>query len=184
MKRIAIALLLFTALPTVYARPRQQIQEQRQRNLPEGIRPRAAARRSLVEDSVFAFYVRRFQQDTEVTPDVFAKILPFIDRFLQDRFEISRRRTRALNQLRLAINGNGSDEELKRLVRDLDAADADFQVNQEKFLNNVDPLLNARQQAKIRILQNLADNQIRQALNAIQNQGGQRQAPAPVGPQD
>src|SRR5262245_48165947 len=133
MNRIAIALLLFTALPSVYARPRQQIQQQRQQNLRDGIRPRAGARRSLVEDSVFAFYVRRFQQDTEVTPEVFSKILPFIDQFLQDRFEISRRRTRALNQLRQAIERNGSEDELRRLIRELDAADSEFQGNQEKF---------------------------------------------------
>jgi hypothetical protein len=183
MKRIAIAIMLFAMLPNLYGGPWQE-RQQRQQNLRDGIRPRAAVRRSLIEDAVFNFYVRQFQQDTEMKPEVFVKILPFIDRFLQDRFEISRRRTRALNQLRQAINGNSGEDELRRLVRDLDAADAEFQVNQEKFFNNVDPLLNARQQAKIRVLQNMADNQIRQALNAVQNQAGQRQIPAPVGPQN
>jgi hypothetical protein len=179
MKKIAITILLLGVLPNLYGGPRQE-RQQRQQNLRDGIRPRAAVRRSLVEDAVFNFYVRQFQQDTEMKPEVFVKILPFVDRFLQDRFEISRRRTRALNQLRQAINGNGSEEDLKRLVRDIDAADAEFQANQEKFLSNVDPLLNVRQQAKIRVLQNLADNQIRQALNAVQNQAGQRQLPTPV----
>jgi len=183
MKGIAITVLLLTAVPSLYGGPRQ-LRAQRQQNLEDGLRQRAAARRSLVEEAVFNFYVRQFQQDPEMKPDVFVKILPFVDQFLQDRFEISRRRTRALNQLRQSINANGSEDELRRLVRELDAADADFQVNQQKFFNNVDPLLNVRQQAKIRVLQNLADNQIRQALNAVQNQGGQRQAPAPVGPQD
>jgi hypothetical protein len=183
MKRIAIAVLLLTAIPSLYGGPRQ-LRAQRQQNLQDGLRPKAAARRSLVEEAVFNFYVRQFQQDTEMRPEVFVKILPFVDRFLQDRFEISRRRTRTLNQLREAINANSSEDELRRLVRELDAADADFQVNQEKFFNNVDPLLNVRQQAKIRVLQNRADNQIRQALNAVQNQAGQRQAPTPVGPQN
>src|SRR5262249_18356861 len=134
---------------------------------------------------VFAFYVKQFQQDAEVSPEVFTKILPFVDQFLQDRFEISQRRTRALNQLRQAINrGSGSDEELKRLVREFDAADGEVQANQQKFFNNVDPLLNARQQAKVRILQNMADNRIRQMLNAVQNNAGQRQGVAPAQSQD
>ena len=182
MKNIAIAIMLLTAIPDVYGGRRQE-RQQRQQILRDGIRPKAAARRSLVEEAVFNFYVRQFQQDPEMKPEVFVKILPFVDRFLQDRFEISRRRTRALNQLRLAINNNGAEDELRRLVRELDAADAEFQVNQEKFFGNVDPLLNPRQQAKIRVLQNRADNQIRQALTAVQNQAGQQQAPA-AGPQN
>src|SRR5438309_11854752 len=86
-----------------------------------------------------------------VSNEVFAKILPFLQQFVQDRFEISQRRTRALNQLRQAIQRGGSEDDLKRLIHDFDTADADFQANQEKFLGNVDPLLDTRQQAKLRI---------------------------------
>src|SRR5438552_7241602 len=68
-----------------------------------------------------------------VSNEVFAKILPFLRQFVQDRFEISQRRTRALNQLRQAVQGGGSEDDLKRLIREFDGADADFQPNQEKF---------------------------------------------------
>ena len=62
-------------------------------------------------------------------------------------------------------------------MKELDTADADFQANQEKFLTNVDPLLNPHQQARLRILQIEADTRIRQYLNALQNNNnGQRQA--------
>ena len=88
---------------------------------------------------------------------------------VQDRFEISQRRTRALNQLRRAVQGGGSEDELKRAIRDFDAADSDFQSNQEKFLSNVDPLLDARQQAKLRIFQVMADNRMRQLLTNVRN---------------
>ena len=100
---------------------------------------------------------------------LFAKILPFLQQFVQDRFEVSQRRIRALNQLRQAIQRGGSDEDLKRAIRDFDAADADFQSNQEKFLSSVDPLLDARQQAKLRIFQVMADNRMRQLLTSIRN---------------
>jgi hypothetical protein len=82
--------------------------------------------------------------------------------------EISQRRTRALNQLREAIQRGGSEDDLKRLIRDFDAADADYQSNQEKFLANVDPLLDTRQQAKLRIFQVTADNRMRQILTRVQ----------------
>jgi len=177
MMKVAIIILL-AALPNLYASPLQQ----RQQRLGND-RPRAALRRSVAEDAVYAFYVRQFQQDTDVTPEVFSKILPFIDQFLKDRFEISQRRTRALSQLRQAIQRNGSEDELKRLIRELDAADSEFQANQEKFLTNVDPLLNLRQRAKVRVLQNMADNRIRQYLNAVQNPD-QRQGAGPDRAQD
>jgi hypothetical protein len=129
-----------------------------------------------VRDAVFTFYVRRFQQDAEFSPEIQSKILPFLDQFLQDRFEIADRRTRALNQLRQTIAKNGSDVDLNRFKRELDSADAEFQANHEKFLSSVDPMLNVRQQAKLRILQNQADNQIRQYLTDVQNPNAQRRA--------
>jgi hypothetical protein len=177
MTKVAIIMLL-AALPNLYASPLQQ----RQQRLGND-RPRAVLRRSVAEEAVYGFYVRQFQQDTDVTPEVFSKILPFIDQFLKDRFEISQRRTRALSQLRQAIQRNGSEDELKRLIRELDAADSEFQANQEKFLTNVDPLLNLRQRAKVRVLQNMADNRIRQYLNAVQNPD-QRQGAGPDRAQD
>ena len=124
--------------------------------------------RRLLQDAVLGFYVGQFQQQTEVSNEVFAKILPFLQQFVQDRFQISQRRTRALNQLRQAVQRGGSEDELKRLTREFDAADADFQSNQEKFLGNVDPLLDARQRAKLRIFQVMADNRMRQIVTSVQ----------------
>jgi hypothetical protein len=198
MKNLGIAALFLVAFSNAYGAPvRQRPQRQAQQNPPAvrpnanlPVRPNAAARangairpaqrQKLVQDALLGFYVNQFQQAGEVSPEVFAKILPFLQQFVQDRFEISQRRQRALNQLRKAIVGDASEDELKRLVRELDAADGEFQANQEKFLSNVDPFLNARQQAKVRILQTMADNRIRQMLDALQNPNAQ----APKNPQE
>jgi hypothetical protein len=166
MKKIVLAALLFAAVSSIDGAPLPQ--RQGQRNLPKALRPNVA-RRTLVEDGVYAFYVKQFQQDADFSPEVFAKILPHIDQFIQERFQISQRRTRILNAMRQSINRNAAEDELRRLVRELDAVDAEFQTNQEKFFSSVDPLLNVRQQAKVRVLQNMADNRIRQLLNAVQN---------------
>jgi len=171
MTIVAVALSL-AGLSVTHAGPRQR-QPQRQTLQPNGVRPnggiRPALRNQLVQGTIYSFYVKQFQQDPDMTPEVFTKILPFVEQFLKARFEISDRRTRALNQLRQAVERNAADDEFKRISRDLDTADAEFQANHEKFLNNVDPLLNARQQAKVRILQNVTDNRIRQMLEQLQN---------------
>jgi hypothetical protein len=176
--------LLEAAICSAYAAPLRPLRQQRPANIPQGLRPNAGLRtnqpvrpaiaRTLVQNDVYAFYVKQFQQDGEVTPDTLAKILPFLNQFLQDRFEIAERRTRALQQLRQTFARNGTDDEFIRLSRELDQADAEFLANHEKFLHNVDPLLSPRMQARVRILQNQADNRIRQVLDALQNANAQQ----------
>ena len=185
MKKIAIAVLVLVAgMLEVHAGPlRQRALRPNAPRANDAPRPKAVARRSVVEEAILGFYTNQFQESVqagEMTGELFQKILPFIQQFVQDRFEIGQRRTRALNQLRQALARNAGDDELKRWARDLDAADAEFQSNQEKFFSSVDPLLNPRQQARIRIVQNMADNRIRQVLNTIQNpqrQGAPAQNP-------
>ncbi len=168
MKRIILGLLFVTLSSSmVFPLPRQQKQNLRKNVLP---------RRTIAEGAVLAYYVKEFQPQAEVSPEVFAKVQPFLEQFIQDRFESSQRRTRALNQLRQGIQRGAPEDELKKLVRDFDSADAEFQANQEKFLNNVDPLLNTRQQAKLRIFQVLADTYMRQVVNSLQNANPNRGA--------
>ena len=162
MKKIFAMLLLVVLTGSLaFPRPREQ-----RADAPKRANP---IPRRVLQDAVLGFYVSQFQQQAEVSSEVFAKILPFLQQFVQDRFDISQRRTRALNQLRQAVQRGASDEDLKRAVHDFDAADADFQASQEKFLGNVDPLLDARQQAKLRIFQVMADNRMRQLLTNVQN---------------
>ena len=162
--RTLVAALLMLGVAGTLAFPQEKAQPR-----PETGKQGNGIPRRVLQDAVLGFYVGQFQQQTEVSNEVFAKILPFLQQLVQDRFEISQRRTRALSQLRQAVQRGGSEDELKRLIREFDAADADFQSNQEKFLGNVDPLLDARQQAKLRIFQVMADNRMRQILTNVQN---------------
>jgi hypothetical protein len=167
MKKVIGAGLLIAALAgSGYSRvqPRQRLRVP-DRPAAGQQRPRAGA----LQDVVLGFYISQFQQVAEVNDEVFAKILPFLREFVSDRFEISARRTRALNQIRQFTNRGGSDDDIKRTIKELDQADADGLANQQKFLTNTDPLLTARQQAKVRIFQTMADQRIRQMLDRIQN---------------
>ena len=138
---------------------------------PQRLRGQNAVPRPAIEDVVLGFYISQFQQVADVSDEVFAKVLPFLRQFIQDRFEITNRRRRALNQLQTLVQRNDSDEEIKRAIREIDKADADMQANQGKFLSNVDPFLSPRQQAKVRMFQVMSDQRIRQMLDRIQNLG-------------
>jgi len=180
MRKIVIV-LLFAALPAAYAFARPQ---QNQPNLAGKQAASVPTRRLIMQDSVITFYVNQFQKQTGVTDETFGKIIPYLRQFVQDRFDITNRKQRALNQLRQTIqNSNASEDELKRAVHDYDAADHDFQANQEKFLANVDPLLNPRQQARFRQIQLQADNQMKKMLDNLQ-QTNRSPAPAPSNPPD
>src|SRR5438128_6406959 len=157
MKQLIGAVLLIAAVAsTGYP----QVQQQRQRLRPPDAAPQNPPRpraNGPLQDVVLGFYISQFQQVAEVNDEVFAKILPFLREFVSDRFEISARRTRSLNQIRQLINRGGSDDDIKRMIKELDQADADGLANQQKFLTNADPLLTAQQQAKVRSFQAMPD---------------------------
>ena len=126
-----------------------------------------------LEDSVISFYVGEFQRVVNVNPDVFAKALPIIREFIQTRFDLSGRRQDTLQQLRMLVNnGKSSDQDIKQAIRDLDKADADIQANQDHFLSTIDPILNTRQQGRVRVFQQVADQRMRQMINSIRNGRG------------
>jgi hypothetical protein len=191
MKKILITavLLLATTASVDAALPRPQNQKQRQQrpqNLAPGLRPngdvrpnpnnvRPALRRNVAEDAVYGVYMRQLARDPEFSPEIRARIQPFLDRFLEDRFEVTRRRTRALNQLRQAMARNASDDEISGFVREIDNADSEFLNAHERYLMSVDPILTPRQRARMRLLQEMSERMIRQTLDALQNPNAQRQ---------
>ena len=123
-----------------------------------------------LEESVVDFYAAEFHRVVNVDPEVFVKAAPIIKEFIRARFDISARRQETLEQLRMLVNrGNSNEEDMKRAIRDLDKADADIHANQERFLSSIDPLLNTRQQGRVRIFQQVADQAMRKMLNRVQN---------------
>src|SRR5579862_7793716 len=121
-----------------------------------------------LEDSVVTFYVSEFHRVVNVNPNVFAKVLPIIREFIQTRFDLSAHRQETVQQLRMLVNRpNSSDDDIKRAIRDLAQADADIQANQDHFLSSVDPLLTIRQQGRVRIFLQSADQRMRQMLNSL-----------------
>lgn len=123
-----------------------------------------------LEETVVSFYVGEFQRVVNVNPEVFAKAMPIIREFIETRFDLSARRQETLQQLRMLVNRpKSSDQDIKQATRDLDKADSDIQANQDHFLSTIDPLLNTRQQGRVRVFQQVADQRMRQMINSIRN---------------
>jgi hypothetical protein len=137
------------------------------------LRPNAAR---TIEDAVLGFYISQFPEKVEVSDEVLAKILPMLRAFVRDRFEVSTRKIRALNQLQMMVQRGDSEDDIKKLIREIDRADTDLQAGQEKFLAGIDPLLNAQQQAKVRLFQAMTDQRLRQMIERVRNAAGNRPA--------
>jgi hypothetical protein len=158
IKGIAIVVLMLVFTATGWA----QAQQRRQQQLRS---PNVAGRPAPIEDVVEGFYVSQFSEFVEVGDEQLSKVLPVLRQALRERREISARRTRSLNQLRIMTERGDSAEELQRMVREVDKADADTLASQQKFVSEVDPLLSARQQAKLRVFQVLIEQRIRRMID-------------------
>jgi len=128
-----------------------------------------------IEADVLDYYVAEFHSVVKTNPDQFTKVRSVIKDYIENRFEISARRLEMLQQLRLLIQRpKSTDEEILRATSEFDKADADLQANQVKFLTTVAPLLNPRQQARVRIFQQVADRRLLQMINTARNPEGQK----------
>jgi len=120
-------------------------------------------------DVVQGLYINQLQQQVELNDDQFVKVAALLKEYLREQNEIGgQRRARARNQLVQAINRNAPDEELVPLIKDFDQIEVDRQASLERFYTSVDPLLQTRQRAKLRIYIVRKEDQIRQLIQAAQ----------------
>ena len=182
MRKMAVAacLSVFLAAPAFAQQrgPRQQLRPP----VRDGAPPPRGAQTPPVLDMVEGFYVSQLPRMVEVSDEQFVKILPVLRQSLRERFEISTRRTRAMNQLRQAAESGASDEDLTRLVREMDRADSDVQANRERFLASVDPQLTPRQQARLRMALIMIEQRVGNMIQRANNANANRQ-PAPPPPE-
>jgi hypothetical protein len=132
-------------------------------------RPAAGARGGMLP-LIQGMYINQLQRQTEITDDQFGKIVPFLRQYIAERSEIDGpRRIAARRQLNQAVMRGASDEELTQLIEQFDRVDADLQESQIKFLRNVDPLLNIRQRARLRVHLMQTEERIRRLIQESQN---------------
>ena len=117
-----------------------------------------------IQEMIEGFYVSRFQQELDLDDEQFAHVLPLLRDSLRERNELGQRRARALNQLRQAVGGNASDDELTRRIAEVDASDLALREAQAKLLRSVDPALSPAQRARLRFVQPNLEERIRNMI--------------------
>ncbi len=180
MKMKRISLLVFVLLlaesglaqAQLWKAARSGIGQQRRQQLrrPNAMAPRGAP----IEDLVEGFYISQFSEVVGVGDDQLAKVLPILRQGLRERREIAARRAQTLNQLRLVTERGDAEDEIRKLVREIDKTDADALTRQQKLVNEIDPHLNARQQAKFRMFQVMVEQRIRQMLDRARDPGNRQ----------
>jgi hypothetical protein len=100
-----------------------------------------------VERNIEAYYIHQFTTEIQPTDEQFNKLLPFIQTFIQRRFQNAAQKQRAQSALEHA-----SESEQRQLIDVIDKADAQTNNIDRMFTNNVDPILTLNQRARLRQL--------------------------------
>jgi hypothetical protein len=151
-------------------RPPNQKQQQQQLRVPNA---RGARDRVPIEDVVEGFYVSQFPVQVQTDDEQLVRILPLLRQGLRDLRQISIRKRRAMNQLAQMVLRDEPEENLKRMIQEIDKADEEYQTTQQRFYNSVDPHLTPLQQARFRVFQDRIDQRIRQMINSVTAPPGQ-----------
>lgn len=115
-------------------------------------------------------YINQLQQFIELTDDQYLKIAALLKDYLRSQYELQVPcRNRALNQLRQAVNRGAADEELIPLTQEFDRIEGELSAVRQNFLTKVDPMLQVRQRARLRLYMVNKDNQILKLIQASQN---------------
>ena len=124
-------------------------------------------------DVVQGLYINQLQQFLELTDEQYLKIATLLKDYVRDRYQLDAlTRTRTLNQLRQAVKDGAPDDRLVSLTQEFDRVETDLGSVRQKFFAGVDPLLQVRQRAQLRIYIVQKDNQILNLMKAAQNPGG------------
>lgn len=143
--------------------PRQigQVRPQRPRTRPNNLR---AADAAPIQEIVEGFYVSRIQEALDLSDEQFTRVLPALRNSLRQRNELGVRRARALNALRQAVENNGSDDEIRRRIREVDESDLALRQVQQDLIDEVDPGLSPTQRARLRLVQPRLEERIRDLI--------------------
>jgi Spy/CpxP family protein refolding chaperone len=129
---------------------------------------------------VDAYFVKNLKERLELTDDQFARVVPPVQKLQRDRRELTRRRFRAMFELRRVLTTGGATEAaVEGLLRDLKAVEAEEPATLRRDREAIDAVLTPVQQAKFRVFEAEVERRVRHAL-ARQGRGGGRR-PRPGG---
>ena len=131
-----------------------------------------------VNQVLSAYYIGRIQNQVGLTDDQYLKILPVLRQYITERIQTASARSRAVADLRQAVQRKASDEELKPLLKAFDTAENETKDIGVRFHNQIDPMLTPIQQVKLRVFQINVENQLSNLV--LRARGGTPPPPAPL----
>ena len=97
------------------------------------------------------------QQFLAIPDEQYTRFLPRFMALQNARRQALQQRTRVLNEVRRLVNNDGTDEQIKNAVKQLQDIDERAIVDVRKAADAVDQVLDLRQQAKFRIFEEQMD---------------------------
>ena len=134
--------------------------------------PEPRGRRGAVEppEHVFKmvdeYFVRNLKERLELTDDQLARVLPPVRKLQSDRRTLTRRRFRAMSELRRSLaSGSATEAAVEELLREVKAVEAEEATALRRDREAIDGVLTPLQQAKFRVLEAEVERRVRHALS-------------------
>jgi Spy/CpxP family protein refolding chaperone len=112
------------------------------------------------------YFVRNLKQRLDLTDEQLARVLPPVRKLQSDRRVLTRRRFRAMSELRRSLASGGATEgAIEQLLRELKAVESEEATTLRRDREAVDGVLTPLQQAKFRVLESEIERRVRHALS-------------------
>ncbi len=125
------------------------------------------------------YFVRNLKERLDLTDDQLARVLPPLRKLQNDRRALTRRRFRAMLELRRSLASGGATEgAIEALLREVKAVESEEATTLRRDREAIDGVLTPLQQAKFRVLEAEVERRVRHALSRP-GRGGRSGHPRP-----
>jgi Spy/CpxP family protein refolding chaperone len=134
-------------------------------------------RRRPAPDKLFkmvdGYFLANLKERLDLTDEQYARVVPHVQRLQGNRRELTRRRLRAMHEMRKALlSGTATEAAVEELLREVKAVEADEDATLRRDREAVDAALTPVQQAKYRLLEIEVERRVRHALAGSHGRGG------------
>ena len=125
-----------------------------------------------VERMMEAYVLSKIQESLELDDDQYGRMAVAQKNLQQARREYRRDRMSVLRKMRQTLRQNrGGDEELTDLLGQLETLKDEFAAKEKAGYDAIDDILDVRQRARYRILEQEIQRRLQQMLRRVRNQG-------------
>ena len=121
---------------------------------------------------VDGYFIGNLKERLDLTDEQFTRVVPHVQRLQTDRRELTRRRFRAMFEMRRALeSGTATEATIEELLREVKAVEGEEPAALRRDREAVDAVLTPVQQAKYRLLELEVERRVRHALSRAHGPG-------------